>query len=204
MKKVKINKEISYTISKTALAGKDNGSEFANIFSPMAANRKWYRYIGPEPDAVDANQSYLIITTESLKPAAERLKAWKKSCGYNCLVQVLPEHSVAHDVKQAIESTRSVNPDLYYVLLMGDETQVPANEGRYPSFDRISNTYIHYLTDFPYACLDGDVDFIPDLCIGRLPFSSLTDMNNIVEKTIRFESDSSFKRQKSRATFVVL
>lgn len=202
IKKVRINKEISYTITKTELIGKDNGSEFANVFSPMAANRQWHLYIGPEPDAVDANQSYLIITTESLKPAAERLKAWKKACGYNCSISILPENSSQIDVKLAINECLSTNPDLYYVLFMGDEIQVPAMVGRYPTFDPIHNTYLNYLTDFPYACLDGENDFIPDLCIGRLPFPSLSEMNRVVEKTIVFEKDPSFNRQKSRATFI--
>lgn len=198
MKKVRINKEISYTVTKTELIGKDNGSEFANVFSPMAANRQWHLYIGPEPDAVDANQSYLIITTESLKPAAERLKAWKKACGYNCFVYILPENPNRYDVQFAIETRRSLTPDLYYVLLMGDANQVPAIQGNYST----SVSGKDYLTDIPYTYLDGKNDFIPDVCIGRLPFSTLEEMNQVVDKTISYESNPSGNMNNSHVTFV--
>lgn len=201
-KKVRINKEISYTITKAALIGKDNGSEFTDVYSPMSANSSWSIYTGPESDAIETNQSYLIITTQTLSPAAERLKAWKKACGYSCYISILPENASPTDVKAAIQLRQALSPDLYYVLLMGDETQVPAMEGNYPWYDSYNNTYVDYLTDTPYAYLDGAEDYIPDVCIGRLPFSSLTEMNLVLYKTISYDKNPSRRTKTASWTFV--
>lgn len=201
-KKVRINKEISYTITKSALVGKNNGSEFAEVLNPISVNKSWSIYEGPESDAIEVNQSYLIITTQNLKPAAERLQAWKKACGFSCFISVLSENPDSADVKTAIKSRLLLNPDLYYVLLMGDETQVPAIEGKYPWYDNYNKTYVNYLTDSPYACLDGADDYIPDVCIGRLPFSSLSEMNLVLDKTISYDSNPARRLETASWTFV--
>lgn len=199
-KKVRVNKEISYTISKTISTENHNDSTLSELLSPIASDKKWNVNLGPEPFAADANKTYLIITVPQLQLAAERLMSWKKACGYSTCIHVLPEAATVDNVKYAIKVTRIQHPDLYYILLMGDETQIPAIERKSPL--AVSQNAFDYFTDIPYAYLDGDNDYIPDVCIGRLPFGRLSEMNDVLDKTIAYEKYPSGGMNESRATFI--
>ena len=199
-KKVRIHKQLSYTIVRIK-ADAFSASGNAIIYDEPIINRRWDdNELELINEAVAADRSYLILTNAKLKPAAEKLVSWKKTCGYNCHIATSESWTPA-SVKDSIQSHYNADPSLYYLLIMGDNTIVPGCTGKHPTIWRPLYDNLPYYTDFPYACLDGINDLTADLCVGRMPFSSLQDMNAVVEKTINYESDPSFGKAAAKATF---
>ena len=68
-----------------------------------------------------------------------------------------------------------------YVLFIGDDDKIPlhikpiTNEGTAKS-------------DYWYGCLDGEDDDIADIAVGRFPTNDLTELQRMVNKTMKYES----------------
>ena len=65
------------------------------------------------------------------------------------------------------------------VLLVGDTDRIPAFTGsgtRYPS------------TDLYYGCMDAGDDWVPELPVGRFSVENVSQLADIVEKTIAYET----------------
>lgn len=92
---------------------------------------------------------------------------------------------------------------LGYVLLIGD-SEYPTNLGMPTSYDSIPGASIFgdpYPSDYYYSCLTSDAagiyDEVGDLYIGRFSVDNnlqngLTELHNIVSKTIYYESEATF------------
>jgi hypothetical protein len=69
-----------------------------------------------------------------------------------------------------------------YILLVGDVELLPVHISDRRSFDEL------VATDNWYVCVSGD-DLLPDIMLGRLPAKSMTELNIMIDKTIRYEQD---------------
>lgn len=69
-----------------------------------------------------------------------------------------------------------------YVLFIGDDDRIPLYDRRSSQTGGIIES------DYWYGCMDGDDDVQSDLVIGRFSTNSVTDLQNMVNKTIKYES----------------
>lgn len=120
-------------------------------------------------------QDYLILTTDKYSVAANRFAEWKRLLGFNVHVIVRNDWT-STSVKSTVSDAYVNLPALYYLLIVGDHDDVPAQQSS------LKNTHV---TDFFYGCMDDD--YIPDIYCGRLSVSSSDEAINVVEKIIGYE-----------------
>ncbi|QZT35730.1 T9SS type A sorting domain-containing protein [Halosquirtibacter xylanolyticus] len=132
-----------------------------------------------------ANQipSYLIVTTNKYRAAANELASWKALQGFNTEV-VSRDSWEAKDVKKTIHDKYNNLPNhLQYFLIIGDHEDVPGE-----LYNKKSNgkTTV-YASDLYYACLDGKSDYTSDIAHGRISCKNANEANTIVQKVINYE-----------------
>lgn len=118
----------------------------------------------------EITKNYLIITPTALLEAANRFAEWKRMMGYNVIVSV-GNFWNGNNIRQEVLA----HQNLYYLLLFGDYTQIPAKH--------IDNTYLY--SDYYYGYM-GYYDQ-PDIYTGRLPVTTLSEANTVVDKIINYE-----------------
>ena len=174
--------------------------------------RDWYaawRISEPPKQPYD----YLIITTDALLNAVNSLVNWKDSIGYAVNVVTtswIQSNYTGVDLQQKI---RNFLIDKYlewgteYLLLVGDNSAIPMRRCYPNPSDHSSGSDYSPPTDYYYAELtsnwdsDGDgyygeygqdsIDFVPELSVGRIPYSDSASVSSIFQKLINFEKDSS-------------
>lgn len=137
-------------------------------------------YNGFDVAILDANEIYLELDFEFENPDFE----------YEQKIR-----SCIHRVYEGANAEHMYDGKLGYVLLVGD-TEYGTNTGMPTSYE-----YFSFPSDYYYSCVtkDGNVyDKFGDLYIGRFGVDNnlqngLTELHNIVEKTIYFESEYSFE-----------
>lgn len=158
----------TFVYSKNNLSGRFNTNQRLNEGGTLL----------PQP----TKYSYLIITTSALKRAANDLAAWKKLLGYETTIKSTTSSWTTENIKNTILSFAQSNPNLNYVLLLGDATSVPGVE-----YQHIYASDLKFMSDLQYYCLDGDTDYVPDVNGGRIPASTLEEATAAIEKIIYYE-----------------
>ena len=120
-------------------------------------------------------KDYLIVSTNKYAEAVNRFAEWKRLMGFNVHVD-LRDDWTSTSVKAAVKDAYNSYPALYYLLIVGDQDDVPAQK---------SLLNITHITDFRYTCMDDDL--IPDIYSGRLPVSTEDEANIVVNKIIGYE-----------------
>ncbi|MHC4661564.1 MAG: Kelch repeat-containing protein [Planctomycetota bacterium] len=183
---------------KTYVAGYIGGVQppaFANINPPSLRNT-----------SMAAN--YVIITEESMMPAALNMKSHRKSGfggGYQVEIvdigQIYDEFRFGYESADAVRMflnyahfNWSVSPQ--YVLLLGDST-LDLDNGEDTGRRNIIPTRWRRIDDsLPWISSDYDIadctgsDYKADVRIGRLPAGDLGNANLLVQKTIDYECQS--------------
>lgn len=139
-----------------------------------------------ETEANNAKKEYLIISTSKFKTSVEKFASWKRLLGFNVHI-VLNDSWTSSSVKEEVKKHYNSNSNLYYLLIVGDNNDVPGQSSS------LKNTHV---TDFYYSCMDGDNDLTPDLLFGRLPVATASEASVVVDKIINYEkspvSDAAF------------
>ena len=144
---------------------------------------------------VEANRHFLILTSPALIKSVNSFANAKRKDGYS--VEIISHDNWTSDmVSQEISNSTGRNKNLYYVLLVGDTTIIPSKTSRFAH--QYDNR--HFVSDFAYSCLDGENDFVPDVCIGRIPVDNSSDASNVLKKIINY-SQYSFEGKSSKAAF---
>lgn len=137
-------------------------------------------------NAANTKKGFLIISTSKFKSAVEKFAQWKRLLGFDVHI-VLNDSWTSSSVKDEVKKLYNSNGKLYYLLIIGDNAEVPGQN---------SNLINTHVTDFYYSCMDGDNDLTPDLLFGRLPVTTESEANVVVDKIISYEknpvSDVSF------------
>ncbi|MCR4769736.1 MAG: hypothetical protein K5874_05960, partial [Bacteroidaceae bacterium] len=120
-------------------------------------------------------RDYLIISTNQYAEAAYRLAEWKRLLGFKVYVELREQWSSTNVDFLASEAYYGL-PALYYVLIIGDHNDVPAQQ---------SSLLNSHVTDFYYGCADND--YIPEMYCGRLSVSTPEEAMTVVEKIINYE-----------------
>jgi hypothetical protein len=121
-------------------------------------------------------RDYLILSTNTYSAAANRFAEWKRLMGFNVHI-VLRDDWTSASVKSEVTNAYANFPALYYLLIIGDHDDVPAQQS--------SLLDIAHITDFHYGCMDND--YIPEIYCGRLSVSTSDEALNVVDKIIGYE-----------------
>ena len=159
---------------------------------------------------------YLVITSQSLAPAFARFMAWKKRKGIDIKLVTVEEIYANYTgdnisgINDNSGKIRQYMADVYngnngrlkYALLAGYYTVVPVKTG-YNS-DNTTNPMYIIPTDLYFADFDGDwevdndgrygepqdnVDFQPEIFIGRIGPQTTQEVENWTRKTLLYEQN---------------
>lgn len=137
----------------------------------------------------------LIITPETFRDEAIRLARWKNRRGIPTLVRTTEE--ICEDEEEPDEEEISTWiqqrydtdwPQLSYLLIFGDvgaAGSIPCHYGTLNEEDGMD-----VATDLYYGVVDveqGDLDYFPDLFIGRIPVDDATNAGDVVDKILAYE-----------------
>ncbi len=141
----------------------------------------------------EIGKNYIIITHSAYIDQSNQLADWKRQMGYR--VEVVSQSSwTAEEVKTAIHSRYAAwTPKPDYFVIIGDHTGPYAVPGEIHNEPDANEPFA---TDLYYACMDGTSDYVPDMAHGRIPVSSITEAETVINKIIDYEKtpveDSSF------------
>jgi gingipain R len=187
----KISEEISYNEDISIFAN-SNVLKDCSISAESSRNSNDYDYliiVGDIPN---------IINSQALAD----FRKWKAIKGLKTkIVSTSTTGTSASQIKQYI-SSESASYGIKYVLFIGDYNKIPL-------YTYSSSTFTGYglpiNSDYWYGCLDGNNDYQADVFVGRFPINSLYDLENMVDKTIRYEKNtiSYYNKALLVADFVV-
>lgn len=129
---------------------------------------------------VEENGDLLIITADAFEDEIGPLVDWKIKEGIKTTVATMTEvGSTDLDIKDYISTFYASNPNLVYVLLVGDHGDVPSHTYGSSGWEQLwSDSY--------YGQMTGD--FYPELFIGRFS-GSASDITTQVNRTLEYEKD---------------
>ncbi|MDE6493692.1 MAG: hypothetical protein K2L50_03805 [Bacteroidales bacterium] len=125
-------------------------------------------------------QDYLIISVPKYESAVQQFSEWKKLMGFNVSTIIKSSWTTA-TVKSEVRKFYDENANFYFLLIVGDHEDVPAVSSSL-------GDYAH-VTDLPYACMDGDDDYVPDVYMGRLSVSTASEASVVINKIINYEKN---------------
>ncbi len=145
------------------------------------------------------NRSYLIITTDDFLDAVNEFAEWKRTKGFNVLIESKQQGEwTPSDIKELIEyrydQMKNSYP-IYYLLIVGDIEYVPSE-----SFSNENN----HISDYYYGHrpLRYDTLFIHQ---GRIPIKSNLEAEKVFSKIIKYEQspilDMSFYNNITSAAY---
>ncbi len=153
---------------------------------------------------------YVVITTGSLVTSLNGFLTWKTSIGLNMNIVTkswIQTNYPASDIQKSIRNFLIANYITWgtkFVLIVGSHSSIPMRTC-YPNPNMHINDGIHDIpTDYYYADLtgnwdsDGDgfygerghdnVDFVPEVWVGRIPVDIGSTVSSITFKTQNFET----------------
>ena len=125
-------------------------------------------------------KDYLIISVPKYEEAVNRFADWKRTLGF-CVHIKMKDYWTPETIKAEVSDVYHSNESLYYLLIVGDHEDVPAQK------DTISKRV--FVTDLFYGCMDGPSDYLPDIYRGRLSVSSPSEAMTVVNKIIKYEKN---------------
>jgi len=126
---------------------------------------------------------YLIVCYDSFTDEIAPLVAWKEQKGYHVTVvstSDIPGGNTKENIKSYIQDAYdnwAIPPQ--FVLLVGDTGQIShwvGTQTNNPS------------TDLYYVTMDGSSDWLPDIWIGRFSCTTGSQVTNLVNKTVDYET----------------
>lgn len=123
-------------------------------------------------------RDYLILSTPAYSEAVNKFAEWKRLMGFD-VHSIIRDDWTSTSVTNAVSEAYTNYPALYYLLIIGDHEDVPAQES--------SENGITHITDFHYGCIDND--YVQDIYCGRLSVSSSNEALTVVEKIINYEQE---------------
>ena len=158
----------------------------------------------------EADAAYLIVTSADLLEAVEPLSEYRNVTGIVTEVALIDDILASCSGRDDAEKLRVYLQQFYasggkYVLLAGDETRLPIRYAYPYSVSSTPPLNQLQICDLYFADLTGDwntdnddtwgeryidqVDIIPEIMVGRLPFNTCEEVSNYVAKLIAYETN---------------
>jgi hypothetical protein len=153
------------------------------------------------------NANYIIITTSDLEDAVKEFKTWKEYPGFSVEIVNISWISNNYNGVDLPEQIRNFLIDKYieweigYVLIVGTRNNIPMRRCDPIIWD--SSEYLY--SDFYYSDITGnwdldedgkyaeygddEVDFIPEISVGRIPSDNKDTVAQILENIMQYGSD---------------
>jgi gingipain R len=145
-------------------------------------------FLNPIPvvkyNAIEEEGDLLVICDEAYKDSINELIDWKHKKGIKTYLKFTSEFGyTAKEIKNSIAVFYESNPQLKYLLLVGDHEEIPAYSygTSWDNEELISDSY--------YGQLIGD-DFYPELFVGRFSGTS-SQVYTMVKRTLEYEKNPS-------------
>lgn len=191
----RINVELSF----------DGGTEAPAWLRPAAGMNRVV--LNPEKSAArrDDPGNYLIVTAEDFAGSAPltQFAAAKTAQGFSVTTYTAVSGSTRDTIKAYIQSLWGTADAPDYILIVGDALDNTNLVGPYSIPIWIGVGPEMARTDMYYGCMDGVGDWYPDIAIGRFPVELVSELQNLVDKTLYVENgvyaDPTFTK---RAVFV--
>ena len=160
----------------------------SNVVSPEMKASYERRFINfPKNERykfVEDEGEMLVVCVDEYKEAVEKLVEWKNISGRPTTMALTSETGSLDTLKTYIENYYASNPNLTYLLLVGEYDNLPPYEiigtsglGQYRA-----------RSDIYYGKLEGD-DNYAEVLVGRLSVEDLEDAHNQVDRIIYYERD---------------
>ena len=170
--------EVSFSISKSAIASNLSSPYFENIFSLTANHSK------PTLKALIVAQpvTYIVLANPMFKTALKPFIDWKIKKGFNVIEVYTDNPAVGTTpvaIKQYLQNIYRNPPQGMsapsFLLIVGDVNLLPP-------FHSESGQHV---TDLYYAEYSGDK--LPELFYGRFPASTVAELQVMIDKTLEYE-----------------
>jgi gingipain R len=131
---------------------------------------------------IEEEGELLIIASEEYEDSITDLIKWKHSKGIKTHLKFTSEFgSTSDEIKNSISDFYDANPNLKFVLLVGDNQQIPA----YSYGTSWDNEAL--ISDSYYGQLTGN-DYYPELLVGRFSGTS-SQVATMVKRTLEYEKN---------------
>ncbi|MCP4291128.1 MAG: T9SS type A sorting domain-containing protein [bacterium] len=148
-------------------------AQFANLYSLGFDN-----YVSAAKyNMVSTDGRLLVVCNDAFMGTIQPFVEWKRSTGLD--VELISTGSVGGNtsgIQGAIDARYAEPAGLTYVVLVGDQAQVPSYSGTYEGAD----------DDTRYANQEGS-DLYPDLFVSRISGTNPSDIQSQINKFIRYE-----------------
>lgn len=141
--------------------------------------------------------NYLIVCNDSTSSVMTDFIEWKRFQGYNVHLIHKASWNSFNEVRDSVRTYYNSLPNCKYLLIVGGYNMVPA-EIAYDlniKFDDNHQMYtdtLFFATDYRYSCINASQYSLPQLAVGRIPSTNLTDLSIILNKTIEYQQTPSY------------
>lgn len=167
--------EIEYNSS--GFTSKTISPIFSNLAKTVVLNSDSIKIENKDNRDESSSFNYLAIAHPPLENAAKPLIEWKNRRGLKSkLVNTSETGITANNIKNYITNFYSSNPDLEYVLLIGD-----IDDLTWCSFWGVTGS------DYWYGDISGDI--YPELAVGRISAKNSSEVTQQIDKIISYETN---------------
>ena len=189
-KTLRVYTELRLSVKKVS----DNGlnqkvaTRRSNVVSPEMKASYERRFINfPKNERykfVEDEGEMLVICANQYKDAVDKLVEWKNISGRPTTMVFVSETGTEDDMKDYIANYYNSNPELAYILLVGEYSDIPP----YEMITNLDGMPKDSKSDNYYGMLEGG-DFYEEVLVGRLSVKDLDDAHNQVDRIIYYERD---------------
>lgn len=140
--------------------------------------------------AIDVTEDYLILSMAWLDSVdVKRFAEWKRTQGYRTHIEY--RNRWTPEEVNAVVKSYYHNPDLNlnYLLILSTHDNIPGVKCDFLESNYSENEHIPSFSDMPYACMDGDSDYTPDIYYGRVGVYTNDMIKTVVDKWIKYQKD---------------
>jgi hypothetical protein len=178
---IKLNVSVSATEVENPMTRNDNSTSVEKEFNSLYENHFLNYNNASRYTSVADNGSMLIITDPAFEASMVPFMYWKIQRGMKTeIATTTTTGTTTVAIKTFIQNYYSANPSLKYILLVGDNAQIPAAQ---PGTYAIAGP-----SDNFYGYLSGN-DHYSELFVGRFSATSLVEVNTMVQRSIEYEKN---------------
>lgn len=154
---------------------------FDQIVNSVSFNDESQKSVALMKTATELPSTFLIICHDDFYNTISSFISHKEDLGYDVTVvkkSDLEDQTASGIRNYIINAYNNWDPPVENVLLVGDVAYIPTFTG----------DYCNKASDLKYSLMDGD--WLPDVFIGRFSVETTTQLSNIINKQIDYETEN--------------
>jgi len=135
-----------------------------------------------------AARNYLIITAQDYANSAplNQFIAHREATGFRVTTYVATSGQTNTSIRNYVLGLWGTLNQPEYILIVGDTSGTSATNSTVPHF--VGGGSKSAVTDWPYGCMPGGIDWYPDIPVGRFSVASVASLGDVVTKTLWVEA----------------